>query len=252
MTDEELHKLKDSSSLRTQKVKSSRRQGAVVELNPVDEYRRVYGAFELTKLKPVLLENNHSLHFITGGHIDLLSHLLYLLVWHKRVKHVFLSAWAISAADIMFVYKLLHEGKIETFELILGKVFPTKYVREWEKLQELYDEGYLTNLYNCQIHSKLMLITLHGDDREKGLQNIVIESSANCNMNPRVEQSCITRSDELHEFYSCYLHEIIDDEERVDIRMEVINIRKNRDGKISDIARAAVDGEDGLGEELDD
>lgn len=68
MTDEELHKLKDTSTLRTQKPKQLRRQGEVVELNPVDEYRRVYGAFELTKLKPFLLENNHSLHVITGGH----------------------------------------------------------------------------------------------------------------------------------------------------------------------------------------
>lgn len=66
MTNEELHKLKDTSTLRTQKPKQLRRQGEVVELNPVDEYRRVYGAFELTKLKPLLLENNHSLHVITG------------------------------------------------------------------------------------------------------------------------------------------------------------------------------------------
>lgn len=253
MTDEELHKLKDTSTLRTQKPKQLRRQGEVVELNPVDEYRRVYGAFELTKLKPFLLENNHSLHVITGGHIDLLSHLLYLLVWHKRIKHVFLSAWAISAADIMYICRLAKAGSIDTIEIVLGKVFPTKYVREWEKLQEMHEDGIVTNLYNCQIHSKLMLLTLTDEDRQGGgLQNIVIESSANCNMNPRVEQSCITRSDRLHEFYTEYLHEIIEDEEKVDIRKEVVKIRKNKNDKISYIAGASLFGEDDMGEDLDD
>lgn len=71
-------------------------------------------------------------------------------------------------------------------------------------------------------------------------------------MNPRVEQSCITRSDRLHEFYTEYLHEIIEDEEKVDIRKEVVKIRKNKNDKISDIARASLFGEDDMGEDLDD
>ena len=71
-------------------------------------------------------------------------------------------------------------------------------------------------------------------------------------MNPRVEQSCITRSDRLHEFYTEYLHEIIEDEEKVDIRKEVVKIRKNKNAKISDIAGASLFGEDDMGEDLDD
>ena len=76
----------------------------------------------------------------------------------------------------------------------------------------------------------------------------MVESSANCNMNPRVEQSCITRSDRLHEFYTEYLHEIIEDEEKVDIRKEVVKIRKNK----NDNAGASLFGEDDMGEDLDD
>lgn len=71
-------------------------------------------------------------------------------------------------------------------------------------------------------------------------------------MNPRVEQSCITRSDRLHEFYTEYLHEIIEDEEKVDIRKEVVKIRKNKNDKISDIAGASLFWEDDMGEDLDD
>ena len=71
-------------------------------------------------------------------------------------------------------------------------------------------------------------------------------------MNPRVEQSCITRSDRLHEFYTEYLHKIIEDEEQVDIRKEVVKIRKNKNDKISDIAGASLFGEDDMGEDLDD
>ena len=92
-------------------------------------------------------------------------------------------------------------------ELLLGDIFPSKYKMEWKKLMEMYNAGKITDIYTSAIHSKVMLILT--DDGTK----ITIESSANCNMNPRIEQSCVTVSDELFDFYDYYLHEVLQNEE---------------------------------------
>lgn len=159
-----------------------------------------------------------------------------------KVRRVFLSAWAISAVDILLCKRWLEAGTIGTLELLLGDIFPSKYKKEWEKLMEMYDAGVITNIYNSAIHSKVMLIDV--DDKTK----IVIESSANCNMNPRIEQSCITVSDELFRFYDVYLHGVLDNEEaRYCARKsneQMIEIKYGTDADLTDVERTALLRED--------
>ena len=85
---------------------------------------------------------------------------------------------------------------------------------------------------------------MEADDGTK----LVIESSANCNMNPRVEQSCVTVSEKLYDFYFTYLHEMFDEEQARRTVRETIKLPF--DEYISDSERTAEVGENDLGEEM--
>jgi len=224
------------------KIGKSRRKTALVEIDVVDEYRRANGVYELCKQMMTPPEKGKSYHIITGGHVDLLAHLRWLMLHWKHIKRVFVSAWAISAPDILLCKEWLEGGEIDELELLLGDIFPSKYKMEWEKLMEMYEAGIITTIYKSTIHSKVMLVL--ADDGTK----IVIESSANCNMNPRIEQSCVTVSDKLFDFYDVYLHEVLDEEEarhtaRV-VTKEMLNPDNDEDGRIGDDERSTLVGED--------
>lgn len=217
------------------KVGKSRRKTVLTEIDVVDEYRRANGVYELCKQmmeKPVA---GKSYHIITGGHVDLLSHLRWLMLHWKRIRRVFISAWAISGPDILLCKEWLESGEIGELELLLGDIFPSKYKMEWAKLMEMYDSGIITTIYKSTIHSKVMLVL--AEDGTK----IVIESSANCNMNPRIEQSCVTVSDKLFDFYDVYLHEVLNEEEaRYTCRRVGEMFKDNIDDGISDTERLAL------------
>lgn len=98
-----------SSSPLQAKFKKTRRKSALTTISTEDEMRRVNGMWELKKVmsdKPIA---GRSIHILTGGNIDLLSHLLWLLQFWPKVLRVFLSAWAISAVDILMCKRYLEE-----------------------------------------------------------------------------------------------------------------------------------------------
>ena len=223
-------------------IKKLRRITDLTVVSAEDEMRRAYGVGELVKLmsdKPV---PGKSYHIITGGAIDLICHLYWLLRHWPHMKKVLISAWAISGRDILFLEKLLNDGQIDRVELLVGDIFLTKYKMEWKKLMEIYDSGGISAVYKSTIHSKLLL--MEADDGTK----LVIESSANCNMNPRVEQSCVTLSEKLYDFYFTYLHEMFDEEQARRTVRETIKLPF--DEYISDSERLAEVGENDLGEEM--
>ena len=231
-----------SSSPLQAKFKKTRRKTALTTISTEDEWRRANGVQELNKVMSDRPTSGRSIHILTGGNVDLLAHLMWVMQFWPKVRRVFLSAWAISAVDILLCKRWLENGSIGTLELLLGDIFPSKYKKEWEKLMEMYDAGVITNIYNSAIHSKLMLI-----DCEDGTK-IVIESSANCNMNPRIEQSCVTVSDELFKFYDVYLHGVLEDEEaRYVVRKTMQTFMETKYGTEADLAddeRTALLGED--------
>ena len=223
-------------------IKKLRRITDLTVVSAEDEMRRAYGVGELVKLmsdKPV---PGKSYHIITGGAIDLICHLYWLLRHWPHMKKVLISAWAISGRDILFLEKLLKDGQIDRVELLVGDIFPTKYKMEWKKLMEIYDSGGISAVYKSTIHSKLLLM-----EAEDGTK-LVIESSANCNMNPRVEQSCVTVSEKLYDFYFTYLHEMFDEEQARRTVRETLKLPL--DEYISDSERLAEVGQDDLVEEM--
>lgn len=231
-----------SSSPLQAKFKKTRRKTALTTISAEDEWRRANGVQELNNVMSTPPIPGRSIHILTGGNVDLLAHLMWVMQFWPKLKRVFLSAWAISAVDILLCKRYLEEGSIGTLELLLGDIFPSKYKKEWEKLMEMYDAGVITNIYNSAIHSKVMLIDCYDGTK------IVIESSANCNMNPRIEQSCVTVSVELFRFYDVYLHGVLEDEEARYVARKTIKTfsetKYETKADLGDDERTALLGED--------
>ena len=186
-------------------VRNKRKLAKLVEVEETAMCRRAYGVTELLKLMRLLKpEKGKSYHILTGGNIDLLSHVWWLFYHYAGMKSIFMSCWSINLNDIMMVERMIREGKLGKFEMILGESFRKMFKVESKKIEELQAEGIFGNVYMSSIHSKFCAIeTVEGE-------KIVIESSANCNANRRVEQSIITVSEELHDFYIEYFKELFE------------------------------------------
>lgn len=189
-----------------------RRKTDIIGVDEDADARRAFGAQELIRVmkgaKPV---EGRSLHIISGGNVDMICHIRWLLHHFPHIQRLFLSAWAISAPDIMLLKRWHDHGEIDVISLLVGDVFPSNYKKEWEKLQEFHDSGFLAELYHAPIHSKLMLI-------DTGKEKVVVEGSANCNMNPRVEQSVVTVSASLYDFYRQYFDDLFSVEDGKEFR----------------------------------
>lgn len=220
---------------------------ALTEIDAVDEYRRAFGVYQLCQCMMTKPEVGKSYHIITGGAVDLIAHVQWLNLHWKHFTRLFISAWAISGADILLLEKWHGLGMLDTVEILVGDIFPSKYKMEWAKLLELQENGIVTNVYKSTIHSKLLL--MEADDGT----HLVIESSANCNMNPRVEQSCVTISDKLFDFYWVYLHEMFDEElARLSAKDTLPDLMTDTEdyGNIDINEGPTLFGEDDLGEDL--
>lgn len=206
--------------------KKERRAVALTEIDVVDEYRRAFGVYQLIDCMNKKPEPGKSYHILTGGKVDLLAHVMWLMLFYK-MKRLFISAWAISGNDILMLEKLQDEGKFESVEILVGDIFSTKYKFEWEKLKELEERGVVNAVFQSTIHAKILL--MEATDGTK----IVIESSANCNMNPRIEQSCVTVSEKLFDFYWVYIHNQFDEDLQRKTRMLEIEERneERKNGK---------------------
>ena len=224
------------------KKEKTRRKTELTDIDDIDLWRRANGVYELCQCMMSKPERGKSYHILTGGNVDLLSHLLWIMLHWPKIKRLFLSCWAISAADIMLLARKLEAKEISGLEILLGDIFETKYKMEWKKLMEMYHAGVITNIYKSTIHSKVMLI--EADDGTK----IVVESSANCNMNPRIEQSCVTISSKLFDFYDVYLHEVLNDAEAKYTAKETMKIIQQEDAEINNDERAAILGQDPVGD----
>ena len=198
------------------------RKTAVQEITVEDEFRRVNGQIQILNtygmLKP---EKGKSYHFISGGNVDLIAYVKWLLLHWKHIHRMFITCWSIGSADIALVKRWLDNGILDEADILVGDVFPSIHPKEWEKLVEMYNDRQIRNLYKDTIHSKLILLEISDDE------HIVVESSANCNMNPRVEQSVVTVSSELYHFYDDYFKELFEDEKLGEAKRDLVKLELN-------------------------
>lgn len=157
--------------------------------------RRAKAEATLADILPPRLAAGESWHVISRGDIDALSYLRHILAGVPYLDHVAMSTWCIARADLEEIDAWLDTGRIERFDLYAGEIFPNQYGDEFE-LASRMSATYGGKLVIARNHSKVTLCALAEE-----AYRVVIESSANVNTNPRIEQSALHCSSELHAFY---------------------------------------------------
>ena len=132
--------------------------------------RRANAESTLADILPAKIEPGESWHVISRGDIDSLSYVRHILAGVDHLDHVLMSTWCIAKNALTEITAWLDAGRIEQFDL------------------------YGCRLIVAKNHSKVTLCSV--DDYQ-----VVIESSANVNTNPRIEQSALHNNPELHAFY---------------------------------------------------
>lgn len=157
--------------------------------------RRATAESHLAEILPKVFEPGESWHVISHGDIDSLSYLIHAISGYGYFDLVALSTWCMAKNDVDQIAEWLDSGRIESIEVYAGEIFPSQYPAEYERLVEvaaLYS-GRLTIARN---HSKIILA-----NQAETNTWLVMESSANINTNPRIEQTCIHNSADLFDFY---------------------------------------------------
>lgn len=177
-------------------------QARAVRRTSRHQTRRATAEKHLTSILPARIERGDSWHVISHGDIDSLSYLRHLLAGVSHFDHVLLSTWCIAKNDLDEITHWLDAGRIDQFDLYAGEIFPSQYGDEYEQMMRMAD------VYGCRMvvaknHSKVTLVENIADG-----YRCVVESSANVNTNPRIEQSAIHCDDDLHAFYREFFHGI--------------------------------------------
>ena len=157
--------------------------------------RRLRSEAVLADLLPPLPAANTAYHCISHGDVDSLSYLAHL-VKSAKFDAVLISTWCMAMPDVDLVLHWIATGQVGRADFYGGEILPGSYPDETDKLDRAQAEGRPVSLTIARNHAKIMLAHNTEDDLY-----IAIESSANVNTNPRIEQTCITRDRELWEFY---------------------------------------------------
>ena len=157
--------------------------------------RRANAEATLAEILPAKIEAGDSWHVVSRGDIDSLSYLRHVLAGTTHLDHVLMSTWCIAKNDLTEIAAWLDSGRIDQFDLYAGEIFPGSYGDEYEQMLAMC-ETYGARLVVAKNHSK---VTLACNTAEN--YYVAIESSANVNTNPRIEQTALHASQELHAFY---------------------------------------------------
>jgi hypothetical protein len=166
------------------------------------QMRRANAEKHLCEILPPVFDLGESWHVISRGDIDALSYLRFALGHVTHFDHVLLSTWCIAKPDMEEIAQWLDTGRIDQLHMCAGEIFPSQYGDEYEYAHKLI-ELYGAKLTIAKNHSKVTLAA-------NAAQNyfLTIESSANVNTNPRIEQTTITNDAELYAFYLDFYSQI--------------------------------------------
>lgn len=157
--------------------------------------RRLRSEAALAELLPPLPAPGMAIHTISHGDVDALSYLGHL-VKATPFDGVLISTWCLAMADVDQVFHGIAEGRIGRCDFYGGEILPGTYPDETDKLDRAQAEGRPVSLCIARNHAKVILA--HNTEQDIFIS---IESSANVNTNPRIEQTVMTRDRDLWEFY---------------------------------------------------
>lgn len=140
-----------------------------------------------------------SWHVLSHGDVDLLSFLRFM-VRQQRLEYCLVSTWVMGMTDAIELAGWLAKGYVKRYDIYGGELFRNQYAAVF---------GYL--LANTMTeHSRIATFRNHakviagfGEHYD-----FVIESSANINTNPRVEQTTITIDTDVALFYKRFFDDI--------------------------------------------
>lgn len=138
-------------------------------------------------------------NFITGGDVDSLSYLKYILNWHS-LDYLLFASWVICAEDFLQLRQWYEAGRIKKIDCYLGEIFPNQYKVEFRMVRQFYDDypdaGRIA-IFND--HAKIWAGYNEADDFWFSVQG-----SANATQNPRTEQACIQTTRQSFLFYKSF------------------------------------------------
>jgi hypothetical protein len=158
------------------------------------QVRRAKSEAALADILPAHLEAGVSYHVISHGDIDSRSYVDHVLR-AQRLDRLLVSTWCMSMDDVVQFREHLTAGRVGAIDFYVGEIFPSQYPDEFLALRKLC-RSHGSTFCVARNHSKVMA----GQHAESGFA-VVIESSANVNTNPRIEQTVLTVDQDLHDFY---------------------------------------------------
>lgn len=171
------------------------------------EMRRVLSELALEKQLPWHFEQGVSYHCISFGDVDSLTYMR-IIVKQQKIRYALISTWVMALEDIVEVKSWIQRGYVERVDFYIGEIFKVNYYKQYEELNALCKElGGRVAI--CRNHAKVMVLLGERFDA-------VVESSANVNHNPRIEQACITIDSDLAYWYKEFFDGIVSYERNFD------------------------------------
>ena len=155
--------------------------------------RRAKSEEVLRSVLPDYVDTGDSYHVMSSGDVDSMSFMTFYMV-NYTFDDVLISTWVIADSDIDNLIDLMKNGRIKKLKLCLGEIYPGTYPAEYLRLLKMRDE-FNFQMVVARNHSKIMLM-------KNSDMDLVIESSANVNTNPRMEQTAIHNDKGLYDFYN--------------------------------------------------
>lgn len=156
------------------------------------EMRRVLSELALEKELPWHFEQGVSYHCISFGDVDALTYMR-VVVKQQRIRYALVSTWCMASEDIAEIRSWIENGYIGRVDFYVGEIFKASYYKQYQELISLC-KTLGGRVAICRNHAKVMVLLGESFD-------VAIESSANVNTNPRIEQAIITTDSELAYWY---------------------------------------------------
>lgn len=166
------------------------------------QVRRAKNEATLAEILPAELPADMSWHVISHGDIDSLSYMRHV-VKSQPLDFVLVSTWCMARPDVEEIAGWLDAGRVKKVDWYVGEIFPNQYGDEYELVQAIVAK-HGGRVCVARNHSKVML-----GHHEADAYYVAIESSANVNTNPRIEQSAIHRNEDLFHFYADFYAELV-------------------------------------------
>lgn len=190
------------SDSRAKEHRNHRRTTEMIEIPDKALWRKAYGLEQfLEVLKFEKPKRGYSLHVMTGGNVDMICYLKYLLMHYEHMNRVVISTWCLGSAELLMMEQWFNEGRVDSYDMYTGEHCRQQCKIEWGKLERMKEAGMIGRLISSTIHCKLILC-------DTGDEKIVVETSSNFNMNPRLEQGCVTVNEDLFNFYDEYMRNL--------------------------------------------